>query len=127
MVNGLAWTRCYQVEERGVVRRTGTRSMVLSLSSSQRRSVGDRVADVPVLGVIFLGAGPRSEQTEEAEEEEEEAAAAVAVAAAAPGLLNRELSKKYQPRRGPAPGRRQGPRCRDSKRNVTRRGKPGSA
>ncbi|KAI4497563.1 hypothetical protein M0802_007333 [Mischocyttarus mexicanus] len=127
MVNGLVWTRCYLVEEREAARRTGTRSMVLSLSSSRRWSVGDRVADVPVLGVIFLGGGPRSEKTEEAEEEEEEAAAA---AAASPGLLvvlNRELSKKYQPRRGPAPGRRQGPRCRDSKRNVTRRGKPRSA
>lgn len=126
MVNGLVWTRCYQVEEREVARRTGTRSMVLSLSSSTTRSVGDRVADVPILVVIFLGAGPRSEQTEEAEEEEEEAAAAAAVVVVVV-VVSRELSRKYQPRRGPALGRRQGPRCRDAKRNVTRRGKPRSA
>lgn len=85
------------------------------------------MADVPVLVVIFLGAGPRSEQTEEAEEEEEEAAAAVVVVVVVVVLVSQELSRKYQPRRGPAPGRRQGPRCRDAKRNVTRRGKPRSA
>lgn len=86
MVNGLTWL-LYPIDSESV-RRTHGSSTVLGFSDPTQFAV--------VPGSVIVGEFVRSWWTKTSEKVVREG--------------------KYQPRRGPAPGRRQGPRCREEAR-----------
>lgn len=83
MVNGLTWL-LYPIDSESA-RRTHGSSTVLGFSDPTQFPV--------VPGSVTVGESVRSSWTK------------------TPGKV--VCKRKYQPRRGPAPGRRQGPRCRE--------------
>lgn len=87
MVNGLTWS-LYPIDRSESAQRTHDSSSVSGFSDPTQFSV--------VPGSVTVGEFVRSSWTKTSE------------AVVCKG--------KYQPRRGPAPGRRQGPRCREEAR-----------